>query len=84
MLLTTDETRKKLPTTERKNINRLSTWTDIIDICFQKEKSILYFSNVESNLSDNPTERVSPFVDTEDTTDFINFIEKAKVKNRAF
>ena len=59
MLLTTDKTRKKLPNTERKNINRPSTWTDIYDICFQKEKSILYFSNVESNLSDGPTQRVS-------------------------
>ena len=84
MLLTTDKTRKKLPNTERKNIKRPSTWTDIIDICFQKKKNILYFSNVESNLSDGPTERVYSFVDTEDTTYFINFIEKTKVKNRAF
>ena len=47
----------------------------------KKKKSILYFSNVESNLSDGPTERVSSFVGTEDTTDFVNFIEKTKVKN---
>ena len=51
---------------------------------FSEKKSILYFSNVESNLSDGPTERVSSFVDTEDTTNFINLIEKTKVKNRVF
>ena len=38
MLLTTDKTGKKLPTTDRKNINRLTTWTVII--FFQKEEHI--------------------------------------------
>ena len=42
ILPTTDKTRKKLSTTDRKIINRLPTWTDIIYIFFRK-KSILYF-----------------------------------------
>ena len=43
MLLTTDKTSKKLPTTDRKNINRLPTWADIINICFQKKEHFAFF-----------------------------------------
>ena len=52
ILPTTNKTRKKLPTTDRKDINRLPTWTDIIDICFQKEeisKAFCIFSSLRSN-----------------------------------
>ena len=42
--------KKKLPTTDRKNINWLPTWTDIIDICFHKEELALsIFSSLVSN-----------------------------------
>ena len=40
----------QLPT--EKNINRLPTWTDIIDICFQKEeirRAFCIFSSLRSN-----------------------------------
>ena len=33
---------KKLPTTDRKNINRLPTWADIINICFQKKEHFVF------------------------------------------
>ena len=36
---------KKLPTTDRKNINRLPTWADIINICFQKKEHFAFFSS---------------------------------------
>ena len=39
---------KKLPTTDRKIVDRLPTWTDIIHIFFRK-KSILYFSYLSRN-----------------------------------
>ena len=49
----TDKTRKKLLTTDRKKkINRLPTWTAIIDICFQKEeirRAFCIFSSLRSN-----------------------------------
>ena len=52
----------------RKNINRLSRWTEIV--FFQKEEHIVFFL---------------PFLEvTKDTTDFINVIEKKKVKNEHF
>ena len=43
ILPTTDKTRKKLSTTDRKIINRLPTWTGIIYIFFQKEEYIVFF-----------------------------------------
>ena len=49
---TTNKTRKKLPTNDRKKINRLPTWTDIIDICFQKDeisRAFCIFSSLRSN-----------------------------------
>ena len=47
-LLTTDKMSKKLPTTDRKNINRLPTWADIINICFQKKKHFVFILIVSS------------------------------------
>ena len=42
---TTDyrQSNKKLPTIDRKEINRLPTWVEIIDICFQKVRSEGHF-----------------------------------------
>ena len=43
---------KKLLTTVRKKINRLPTWTAIIDICLQKEeirRAFCIFSSLRSN-----------------------------------
>ena len=44
--------KKNLPTTDRKKINRLPTWADIIDICFQKDEiktAFCIFSSLRSN-----------------------------------
>ena len=38
---------KTLPTTDSKIINRLLTWTDIIDICFQKEGYFVFFGSIQ-------------------------------------
>ena len=60
-----------LPSTDktREKNYRLPTWTDIIYIFFRK-KSILYFFCLQEV--------------TKDTTDFVNFIEKTKMKTRTF
>ena len=39
---------KKLPTTDRKNINRPPTWADIINICFQKKEHFVFNLTVSS------------------------------------
>ena len=44
-VLTTDKMSKKLPTTNRKNINRLPTWADIINICCQQKDHFAVFSS---------------------------------------
>ena len=44
ILLTTDQTIKNLPNTDRKNINQLPTWADIINICLQKKEHFAFFS----------------------------------------
>ena len=102
MLLTTGKMSKKLPTTDRKSINRLPTWADIINIFVSEKRACcIFFQPLGSYLikiNDSPdglTERTSSFVDTgtllqlislsqkphlKDATDFINFIEKTKVK----
>ena len=49
--LTTDKMSKKLPTTDRKNINRLPTWADIINICFQKKEHFAFFFPVDLHRS---------------------------------
>ena len=46
--LTTDKMSKKLPTTDRKNINRPPTWADIINICFQKKEHFVFNLTVSS------------------------------------
>ena len=47
MLLTTDKMSKKLPITDRKNINRLPTWADLINKRYRDEHkdSSLFLSN---------------------------------------
>ena len=50
--------RKTLPTADRKNINRLPTWTDITDICFHKEEHFVFFFTLESNYIEFMTQMV--------------------------
>ena len=40
--MTTDKTSKKLSTTDRKKINRLTTWAEIINKCFKKKEYFVF------------------------------------------
>ena len=50
ILLTTDKTSKKLPTTDRENINQLPTWADIIKLFSEKRAFCIFFRPLGSNL----------------------------------
>ena len=73
---------KKLPTTDGKNINRLPTWADIINICFQKKdglrERISFFCCWYRYIATANIKITKSHL--KDATDFINFIEKSKVE----